>query len=548
MKCALWLMSALCVIVSQASFGTPIISQPANPSGLTTMSDFDPSIAWGNRYQFAADDFILPRTASITEIRWWGIYQKRKPVETIQPPISDTLPSSNFTIRFFNDNGGIPGTVELELNALGDCNRTPVNTTLDNDGAYQYFEYRYLLPDPFEALAGQRYWLFIADSTGSFPDDIFFSWLKSKTSYWCYSFEPSGLTGWTSYTGSDGMAFELYVQPVQFNDPNLKTAVELKLGLKDPIPEDMLSLKLLFADNLGIKDLTGLEYAVNLKQLRLSQNELIDITPLQTLVNLEFLVLGRNKIVNVSPLGGMSKLTALQISGNRIHDISPLAALTNLEVLNLAWNDGIIDIGAVTSLPNLTFVNFDGSPIGDYETNIDILAGLTQLDHLGVADCNISHLDFLSQLLNLKYLALFGNGLPDIEQVANLTNLETLRLDYNKLTNLSALTNLHHLLSLEVRNNPLGEDAYCQQIPQIIRNNPDINLLIDPNPYFPDYAGDLWGTGCGVDMEDLVLMISYWLEDLPSNQMNLDLAPETGDGRIDILDFSVLAQDWMIQM
>lgn len=173
---------------------------------------------------------------------------------------------------------------------------------------------------------------------------------------------------------------------------------------------------------------------------------------------------------------------------------------------------------------------------------------MTQLDHLGVADCNISHLNFLSQLLNLKYLALFGNGLPDIEQVANLTNLETLRLDYNKLTNLSALTDLHHLLSLEVRNNPLSEEAYCQQIPKIIRNNPDINLLIDPNPFFPDYEGDLWGTECGVNMEDLLLLISYWLEDLPSNQMKLDLAPETRDGRIDILDFSILAQDWMIQM
>jgi hypothetical protein len=536
------------MLLSPTSIGTPIYSQPANPSGLVTMSDFDPSIAWGNHYQFAADDFVLPRTASITEVRWWGIYQKGKPVETIQPPVSDTLPESNFTIRIFNDNAGVPGTVESESNALGNCNRTPINHLFGNGEQYQYFEYHYQFSEPFEALAGHTYWLFIADSTGSFPDDIFFSWLKSKISYWCYSFEPGGLTGWTPYTGSDGLAFELYVPPVQFNDPNLKAAVEQKLGILNPTPEDMLSLEVLFADNLGIGDLTGLEYAVNLKQLRLYGNNIVDISPLHTLVNLERLVLAGNEIVDVSPLSGMSQLTDLALDMNRIHDISPLVTLTSLKILNLAWNDHITDIEVVALLPNLTFINFDGSPIGDYETNMDILASLTQLEHLGVADCNISDLDFLSGLLNLKYLALFNNSLTDISLIANLTELETLRLNINELTDLSALTDLHHLVSLEIQDNPLSSEAYCQQIPQIIRNNPDINLLMDPNPYFPDYAGDLWGTECGVDMEDFMLLVSYWLEDLPTNQMKLDLAPQTGDGRIDILDFAVLADDWMKQM
>lgn len=77
----------------------------------------------------------------------------------------------------------------------------------------------------------------------------------------------------------------LQAESVQFKDANLKAAVEQKLGVTNPTPEDMLSLKLLYADNLGIIDLTGLEYAINLKQLRLYGNNLIDITPLQNLVN-----------------------------------------------------------------------------------------------------------------------------------------------------------------------------------------------------------------------------------------------------------------------
>lgn len=340
----------------------------------------------------------------------------------------------------------------------------------------------------------------------------------------------------------------LQAESVQFKDANLKAAVEQKLGVTNPTPEDMLSLKLLYADNLGIIDLTGLEYAINLKQLRLYGNNLIDITPLQNLVNVESLTLGVNQIVDVSPLSNMNLLTNLAISGNRIHDISPLASLINLRSLNLAWNDNIADVSPILSMPNLTFVNFDGSPIGDDGTNLLIIAGLIQLEHLGVANCNIPNLNFLSGLQNLKYLALFNNSLTDIGVIANLSNLEILRLNINGITDVSALMNLQHLLSLEIQDNPLSFKAFCEQIPQIIRNNPDLKLAIDPNPYFPEYPGDLPGTTCGVDLQDLLLLASWWMQGLPTNMLKLDLAPEPRDGRIDLQDFSVVAQDWLKSM
>jgi len=340
----------------------------------------------------------------------------------------------------------------------------------------------------------------------------------------------------------------LYAQPVHFEDPNLKGAVETRLGLTEPNSEDMLRLEVLTADNLGITDLTGLEYALNLTRLRLYNNDIADISPLQNLAKIKYLVLGSNDIVDVSPLGGMLQLTELHVSGNRIHDISSLVTLTSLERLNLAWNDNITDIGVITAWPNLYYIYFDGSPIGDYETNLDILSELTHLQDLGIANCDIPNLNFLSELHNLKYLALFNNSLTDISTLANLTELETLRLNINGITDVTALLDLHHLLSLEIQDNSLSQEAYCEQIPQIIRNNPDMILEIDANPYFPYYPGDLPGTGCGVDMEDLILLISFWLDELPPNQSEYDLAPEIGDGRIDFQDFAVLAQDWLKQM
>jgi hypothetical protein len=333
--------------------------------------------------------------------------------------------------------------------------------------------------------------------------------------------------------------------PVQFNDANLKAAVEQKLGIENPSPEDMLHLVTLTADNLGITDLTGLEYALNLKQLRLLGNDIADIGALQNLIKMESLILSINAIVDISPLAGMSQLKLLAADINRIHDIRSLAGLSSLEVLNLAWNDRIMDIGVITGFTNLNLVYFDGSPIGDYQANLQTLAGLTQLQALGVANCNIPSLDFLSGLINLKYLALFNNSLADIGVIVNLSNLETLRLDINEISDVSALMNLHRLLHLEIRDNPLSFEAFCEQIPQIIWNNPDLYLFIDPNPYFPDYPGDLPGTTCGIDLQDLVLMASWWMQELPSNMLKLDLAPEPRDGRIDFQDFVVVAQDWL---
>ena len=63
-----------------------------------------------------------------------------------------------------------------------------------------------------------------------------------------------------------------YAQPVEFQDVNLKAAVETELGIVNPNPTDMLSLMSLNARNSKIVDLSGLEYALNLKSLWLKNN------------------------------------------------------------------------------------------------------------------------------------------------------------------------------------------------------------------------------------------------------------------------------------
>ena len=69
--------------------------------------------------------------------------------------------------------------------------------------------------------------------------------------------------------------------PVYFPDANLKAAVESELGIIDPTPTDMLSLTSLHA--VGIEDLTGIEYAMNLDFLNLAYNNQIgDLSLIRT--------------------------------------------------------------------------------------------------------------------------------------------------------------------------------------------------------------------------------------------------------------------------
>ena len=63
-------------------------------------------------------------------------------------------------------------------------------------------------------------------------------------------------------------------QPINFSDSNLKAAVEAELGISDPNATDMLELTTLYAMASDIKDLTGLEYATNMRYLDLWRNQI----------------------------------------------------------------------------------------------------------------------------------------------------------------------------------------------------------------------------------------------------------------------------------
>ena len=140
--------------------------------------------------------------------------------------------------------------------------------------------------------------------------------------------------------------------------------------------------------NASIIDITGLEYAKNLRHLDLGGNNNhiqdlgpvikldtphqftylaytlkgpvtdLDLCPLTKLVQLEVLSLSGNGITDITLLSHLTKLRKLHLTHNYITDITPLSHLIELRELDLR-NNYIEDFSLVLNFPNLVQFLYD---------------------------------------------------------------------------------------------------------------------------------------------------------------------------------------------
>ncbi len=286
--------------------------------------------------------------------------------------------------------------------------------------------------------------------------------------------------------------------PVSIPDPNLAAAIreELFLTSNEPVTtHSILGLVGLGARDRGIKDLTGLEHAANLREVDLSgeytdsglvnSNAISDFSPLErltdleelnltgisglrdvsalanltnlvelnlwytavsdvsslaTLTNLEMLYLNGTDVLDVSSLATLTNLEMLYLNGTLVSDVSSLATLTNLEMLDLSGTD-VLDVSALATLTNLETLSLSYTDVSD----VSSLATLTNLEGLNLSDTGVSDVSALASLKNLKSLGLWKTDVSDVSALANLTNLEGLNLGGTGVSDVSALANLTNL-------------------------------------------------------------------------------------------------------
>ena len=213
-----------------------------------------------------------------------------------------------------------------------------------------------------------------------------------------------------------------------------ETLEELGLPASAPLTkEKMLQLTSLKANHKGIVDITGLEFALSLKELYLGgRNRITDLRPLANLTNLVELHIWHREVADMPPVTNL--------------DISPLSGLINLEFLVLE-NSGISDISLLTELKALQGLGLSANNIED----ISPLAGLKKLQRLDLSENNIKDLSPLAGLTNLLELRIRDNPAIDFSP---LTALNLMDLHYDVDVNEDGVVNILDLVTVA---NAFGE-------------------------------------------------------------------------------------------
>ena len=311
--------------------------------------------------------------------------------------------------------------------------------------------------------------------------------------------------------------------PVEIPDAALRNAVEAALGkvAGDPITRGEMASLQGELHTSGVRQLTGMEYAVNLRQLslydgaisdltpltgltsltdlRLGGNSIDDVSPLAGLTSLTFLWLSENAVSDVSPLAGLSALTGLHLRGNALVDVSPLAALTTLRDLMLGHNS-IDDVSPLAGLTALTRLSLGGNVVSDVsplagmtalrtlylDTNeiadLSPLTGMTALEKLYMWSSGVSDVSPLAGLTALRILHLGSNGIVDVSPLAGLTALERLDLWQNDIVDVSPLAGLTSLTDLDLWSNGIADVLPLAGLTALERLDLRFNDIVDISP------------------------------------------------------------------
>ena len=300
---------------------------------------------------------------------------------------------------------------------------------------------------------------------------------------WCDGFLELLAGAWATEPASPESDAAAATTPVYLPDTVLRRAVARALGKSpgDPITRgDMAALRALNPDH-GVRQLAGIEWAVNLRQLCVTQSTVSDLAPLAGMASLRDLVLygdfadlsplaslaslstlylsgqgggrlDRRATWDLAPLAGLRSLTYLSLSNNGISGLSPLAGLTSLTSLHLTRN-AISDLAPLARLASLTSLRLSRNAI----SNLAPLARLPSLTTLYIYGSGVAELDPIAEMTQLTHLDLPNNGISDLAPLAGLTSLTWLRLDQNQIAELGPLAGLTSLTSLSLFGNRVAD-------------------------------------------------------------------------------------------
>ena len=369
---------------------------------------------------------------------------------------------------------------------------------------------------------------------------------------------------------------------VHIPDPNLRTALARMLGQRVDAPITVSQMEqfthfswhghtksgvyvegeALTLFNKGIKDLTGLEYAINLKELFVREqreefrgNGISDLTPISGLTQLESLSIGGigNHVSDLSPIANLTNIKHLDLGGNPISDLSPIANFTQLEIISFDDNVPLTDISVLEDKENLIEVRMWGPRF----RNMSPLVNLPNIETIDLCGNEISKIPSLKNAPKLKNLYVFDNDVSNVSVLQELTNLERLNLRNNNITDISPLAELTNLKWLDLTGNPIRDWTPLYELSKNTKIEPNgfafsaDSILVELDSTFTFnidalFVRNLTGWQCGISFDpNLLEAIEVTEGDFLSSDATQTFFTE---GSIDnenglITDFNVLRLD-----
>ncbi len=199
----------------------------------------------------------------------------------------------------------------------------------------------------------------------------------------------------------------------------------------------------------GLSTTTGLERAVNLTYLDLSNNTIRNIQALSAMPQLQEVYLQHNALTSLSALARLTNVTSLDVSYNTLTTLAPIDSLAGLKWLDVS-NNQLTDLAQLNRISGLTYLVASYNHISD----LSALSACTGLIHLDVSNNALTDISVVSAMPNLTSLNFSTNQVAELPSLSAECMLIAIDGSHNLLSDLNALSGLKQLNNVYMDYNP----------------------------------------------------------------------------------------------